>query len=49
VLACEWFPMLRGEGATGVVVGREGTCRKVDVLRVRIGVGVELVLVDAAD
>lgn len=40
--------MLRGEGATGVVVVREGTCRKVEVLRVRIEVGVELVLAGTA-
>lgn len=39
--------MLKGEGATGVKVAREGTCRKVEVFRVRIEVGVELVLVDA--
>jgi len=41
--------MLNGEGATGVKVAREGTCRKVEVLRVRIEVGIELVLVDAVD
>jgi len=38
--------MLNGEGATGVNVAREGTCRKVEVLRVRT---VEPVLVDAED
>jgi hypothetical protein len=31
------------------MVAREGTCRKVEVLRVRVEVGVELVLVDAID
>ena len=41
--------MLRGEGATGVVVAREGTCRKVEVFRGRIEVGAKLVLVDAVD
>lgn len=29
------------------MLAREGTCRKVEVLRVRIEVGVELVLADA--
>lgn len=33
----------------GVVVAREGTCRKVEVFRGRTGVGVKLVLVDAVD
>jgi hypothetical protein len=45
----EWLPGLRGEEITGVTVEREGTCRNVDVLRVRVGnvVGNELELEDA--
>ena len=39
---------LRGEGTIGACVGRAGTWRNVEVFRVRIEVGDELVLEDAA-